>query len=395
MSFRAQRGISTLAASTSLSPNRTLPRRLLPLLLAALLALPSAPAAAIGENAPSPRPAIGVNVYDQNFEMVRQMGFPWMKLFTVWDAPDPNNVVRMVDGARVRYPGVKILLRVDRSPPAARTGLDDDPLRQDLWQNYLGTLAGKLRGKVQAYELFNEPNLKSEWNANIAGGDGMPSPRGYARVVQLGYETIKAADPAALVITGGLSSAGAGGPDAIGDLDFVDGLYDAGARGYFDGLGSHPYGGPCAFDAPSCGPEGIYFRRAEEQRARMVARGDAARTIWATELGWLVDPNAYGYGMVNGADCLAGLGGRRDWVRPPDDVATQLVGAYRYALDNWPWAGGLFLFNFDYAASTWVNDYDRRCDAPSWYAIVAKRNFPGRPYTDPAFDALRRFMAAF
>jgi hypothetical protein len=340
-------------------------------------------------------PAIGVTVQDQNFELVRELGFPWIKVYTEWDTPDPNNVVRMVDGARARYPGVQILLRIDRSPPDARTGIDDDPLRPEAWQPFLKTLVPKLKGKVQAYELFNEPNLKHEWNTNIAGGEGMPSPRGYARIVKLGYQAIKEADPAALVITGGLSSAGAGGPDAVGDLDFIAGMYEAGVRGHFDGLGSHPYGGPCAFDAPSCGPEGIYFRRAEEQRAEMLAYGDTAARVWATELGWLVDPRAYGYGIVNGADCLVGLGGRREWVRAPEDVAGQVAGAYWYAVQNWPWVGGLFLFNFDYSASTWNNDYNRRCGAETWYSIVSKKNLPGRPFADPAFDALRGFAREY
>src|SRR5690349_24323667 len=129
--------------------------------------------------------AIGVNVHDQNFELVHELGFPWIKLYADWDTPDPNNVIRTVDGARARYPGVRILLRIDKSPEGARTGFDDDPLRPDAWQPVLKTLVPKLRGKVQRSELFNEPNLKWEWNANIAGGDGMPSPAGYARIVKL------------------------------------------------------------------------------------------------------------------------------------------------------------------------------------------------------------------
>jgi hypothetical protein len=333
-------------------------------------------------------------VLGQEFELARDLGLPWIKLYADWDTPDPNRVVRMVDGARARYPGVKILVRIDRSPAGARTGDDDDPLRADAWVPFLETLVPKLKGRVQAYELFNEPNLRAEWDANIAGGTGMPSPRGYARIVRLGYEAIKGIDPAALVLTGGLASAGDGGPDAVGDLDFIRGMYEAGAGGFFDGLGSHPYGGPCAFDAPSCGPAGVYFRRAEEQHAVMVAAGDRAATLWATEMGWLVDPRAYGYGLVNGADCLVGLGGRADWVRDPDDVAAQLAGAYRYALDNWPWAGGLFAFNLDYSASTWVNDYARRCGAPTWYSLASKRNLPGRPYVEPAFEALRALASA-
>jgi hypothetical protein len=366
--------------------------------VAALLVLAATlgPAAAAEEAAARVAPtALGVNVHDQNFELVREMGFPWMKLYAEWDTPDPNNVVRTVDGARARYPGVKILLRIDKSPAGARTGVDDDPLRPEAWQPFLKTLVPRLKGKVQAYELFNEPNLKHEWNANIAGGEGMPSPRGYARVVQLGYRAIKDVDPAALVITGGLSSAGEGGPEAIGDLDFIAGMYEAGAGGHFDALGSHPYGGPCTFDAAACGPEGIYFRRAEEQHRAMVAMGDRAGRIWATELGWVVDPRAYGYELVDGADCLAGLGGRREWVRDPEDVAVQIVGAYRLAVERWPWMGGMFLFNFDYAASTWNNDYHRRCGAETWYSIVSKKNLPGRPYADPAFEALRGFARGY
>jgi len=346
---------------------------------------------------PSPTPAprtqmaVGTNIHDQNFELVQQMGFPWVKLYADWDTPDPNNVIRLVDGARTRYPGVKSLLRIDKSPPGARTGNNDDPLRPEAWQPFLETLGPQLRGKVQAYELFNEPNLKYEWNVNIAGGSGMPSPRGYARILQLGYRAIKEVDPDALVISGGLASAGGGGPEAIGDLEFIRGLYDAGARGYFDGLGSHPYGGPCSYEVSSCGGEGIYFRRAEEQHNAMLAKGDSRSTIWATELGWLVDPRAYGYGSYQGRDCMAGLGGRKDWVRGPQDVATQLTGAYRYASDSWPWMGGMFFFNFDYAAAGWVTGYDRVCGAETWYSIVSKNNLPGRPYTEPAFDSLRAY----
>ena len=69
--------------------------------------------------------------------------------------------------------------------------------------------------------------------------------------------------------------------------------------------------------------------------------------------------------------------------------APMTLKAQGYALERWPWVGGLFLFNFDYAASTWNNDYDRRCGAETWYSIVSKRNLPGRPYVEPAFEALR------
>jgi hypothetical protein len=57
--------------------------------------------------------------------------------------------------------------------------------------------------------------------------------------------------------------------------------------------------------------------------------------------------------------------------------------------------GGMFFFNFDYAAAGWVTGYDRVCGAETWYSIVAKNNLAGRPYTDPAYDALRADALVF
>lgn len=338
---------------------------------------------------PAPRTsmAIGTNVLDNNIDLVAEMGFPWVKLYADWDGSDPQ---ALVDQAIQRYPGVKILLRIDKSPGGARTGDDNNPIRADQLQSYLRGLVPRLRGKVQAYELFNEPNLKYEWNANIAGGSGMPSATGYTRILQAAYPVIKELDPSATVVSGGLSTAGEGGPGSVGDLNFIDGMYNAGARGSFDVLGIHPYGGPCTWDATSCS-DSVHFRRAEDQRNRVVSRGDSDRKLWATEFGWLVDPRTYGYGTFQGRDCMAGLGGRATWVRSPQDVATQLSNAHRFAADNWPWMGGMFFFNFDRSSAGWVNDYNHVCDAPTWYSIVSKGNMPPRPAREPAFDALLNF----
>jgi len=333
---------------------------------------------------PVPRPltdmAVGAGVIDNNYEMVRDMGFPWVKLNVDWAArPDPATTDAQVDDARSRYPGVKILLRIDNSPASARTGDDDDPIRQADLYSFLHALALRERGKVQAYELFNEPNLRWEWNLHIAGGGNMPSAAGFARVMQLAHPAIKSADENAIVVAGGLSPS-TGGGDSIADLDFLNGLYDHGAA--FDAIGAHPYGGGCGFDASVCG-EGIYFRRAELYHLTTISHGDGNRPIWATELGWIVDPRVYGH-----PECMAGLGGRAGWVRSPADVGYQLSMAYRYAIQNWPWMGGMFFFNLDYAAAGWVQGYDKVCDAPTWYAIVSKNNMPPRPYVEPAYGNL-------
>ena len=342
------------------------------------LYIPAAP-----KNGAAPRNsplAFGAGVIDNNFELVKGMNFPWIKLnINMSSSSDPTS---LIDSARSRYPGVKILVRLDQTPAAWQTGIDANPIRADLFGAYLRNLTSRLRGKVQAYELFNEPNLKFEWNTYIAGGGGYPSVPGYVRILQTAYPAIKAGDPDAIVITGGLSSAGGGGSQAIGDIDYIGQLYANGAYGYFDAVGTHPYGGACTFDAGGCS-EDIFFRRAETQYGRMLQAGDTTHQMWATELGWLVDPRLYGH-----PECMAPLGGRAGWVRSPADVANQLVAAYNYAAANWPWMGGMFFFNFDYSAAGWVTGYDKVCDAPSWYSIVSKNNMPGRPYVEPAYDAL-------
>jgi hypothetical protein len=341
--------------------------------------------------APRTQMAVGTNVIDNNFELHRDMGFTWVKLYAEWDGADPE---AQVNGALQRYPTAKILLRIDRSPASARTYVDDDPIRADQLQSYLRNLVPRLKGKVQAYELFNEPNLKWEWQEHIAGTTNMPSALGYARILRAAYPAIKEIDPSAVVVTGGVSPAGNGGSGAVGDLDFIQGLYDH-APGSFDAIGIHPYGGPHAWNQGKGDPNGVYFLRAEESYEVAVRNGDPGRKLWATELGWLVDPRVYGYGTYAGRDCTAGLGGRIGWVRGPQDVADQLVAAHRHAADNWPWMAGMFMFNFDFSAAGWVNHYDKVCDAPTWYSIVSKNNMPGRPYTEPAYDALRVFSRGY
>src|SRR5262245_37219164 len=58
--------------------------------LALLLALAASPVGAAEEAVARSAPAaIGVNLHDQNFELVRELGFPWVKLYADWDTPDP------------------------------------------------------------------------------------------------------------------------------------------------------------------------------------------------------------------------------------------------------------------------------------------------------------------
>ena len=69
---------------------------------------------------------------------------------------------------------------------------------------------------------------------------------------------------------------------AHGRNDFVltersPSIYDAGAAPYFDVLAIHAYGWHFGPDEPAA-PDAVNFRRAELQRAIMVANGDGGKT---------------------------------------------------------------------------------------------------------------------
>ncbi len=96
----------------------------------------------------------------------------------------------------------------------------------------LAALARHLRGYVAAYELWNGPNLSIEW------GNKPPGPERYAARLKGTYPRIKAVDPRVIVIWAGLASTGGdGGDTALDDSTYIERMYQAGAKAYFDALG--------------------------------------------------------------------------------------------------------------------------------------------------------------
>jgi hypothetical protein len=137
------------------------------------------------------------------------------------------------------------------------------------------TLATELRGKNVAYEVWNEPDDTTFW---LNG----PKPADYAALLKAAYPAFKAADPNAPVIVGGLVG---------NNFDFVEALYDNGAKGSFDGVGVHTDTAclttdPREYYREPSGRIGRYsFTGYREVRATMLNHGDD-KPVWMTELGW-------------------------------------------------------------------------------------------------------------
>lgn len=108
------------------------------------------------------------------------------------------------------------------------------PRKRQEWANRVGSLAKRFKGKIKAWEVWNEGN-HFPMNTN-------PNLENYYDLLSKTYDAIKAADPAAIVVTTGTSprSTDAGGYSPI---DWVTGLYKIGPI-KCDALGEHPYSYP-------------------------------------------------------------------------------------------------------------------------------------------------------
>lgn len=284
--------------------------------------LPTPVPLAPGETIPTADPALHVFLWGnpattgRDLAMARDAGFTWVKQRIEWrnvekngpgqfEWQEPDRVVQAIGSA-----GLRLIARVDNQPawassrvPFPSSGPPDD---LNAWTSYLTALATRYKGRIQAYEIWNEPNLALEW------GGQRPDPAAYTALLKASYQAIKAVDPQALVISAGMSPTTEASDKAMPDMQFYRGMYAAGAKGSFDLLGAHAPGykaEPCMDPAEvaanpdltnpgdTSSPEAkrVYaFRHVEDVRKLMEEQGDGGRQIAILEMGWTTDqrPNS-------------------------------------------------------------------------------------------------------
>src|SRR5262249_13816727 len=113
---------------------------------------------------------------------------------------------------------------------------------------------------------------------------------------------------------------------ALDDLDFLEGMYAAGAASYFDMVAVHAYGWKAPPDEPAA-PDRVNFARVELVRRVLERHGDAAKPILITEGGWNDSPR---------------------WTKSvrPAQRAAYTVRAYQKAEAEWPWVAGVCFWTF-------------------------------------------------
>ena len=277
-----------------------------------------------------------------------------------WGKPQPNALSNVVSAAADA--GMKLILRIDEVPGWA--GGDPAHLDPKDLEAYLYEAVRYGKGTIQYVEVFNEPNLPFEWG-------GAPDPAAYARLLAAAYNGVKRADPNVAVVSGAVSQRTGGLGGSMEDVDWLDGLYRAGAAGSFDLLGMHAYLGTFApeTDPSTCSP--MCFRDVERFREVMVRNGDGNKQALITEMGALpqtsVDLGPYAWMELT-----------------PDVRADYLVRALQMANGNYPWIRGAMVFNFDYATVPW----NPRTSEKYWFSLL-QSNGSSTPALDQIAAARR------
>ncbi len=269
-----------------------MPRSLRSLLLAALAslvfaALPSSAAAA---------PAMGSqfhcnwsNYTDAQrgavLDRLAGAGVTWTRIDIGWDAIQPQRGARLsswhidladrcVDMARAR--GLRVLGMLHMTPGWANgeQGTNVPPTDVGDYAWIAGWAARHFRGRIAAWEVWNEPNLADFWAGDVVD---------YVALLRAAYPAFKQGDPQARVVFGGV---------AYNDDAYIRKAYAAGAKGSFDVLATHPYQGRGDL-RPEAPDDGTIWRLSHLPAVRkvMVANGDGGKPIWFSEFGWSAHGN--------------------------------------------------------------------------------------------------------
>ncbi len=226
----------------------------------------------------------------KNYEMVREMGatyvveyFPWAYIEPQPGEYDWDHADTMLEHARQQ--GLTMIARLGFVPPWARPPDTStsfiDPDHYKDYGDFVAAFVDRYKGKVDDIIIWNEPNVNFEW------GQRPPDPVAYTALLNVAYARAHAANPNVRVLGGALAPnlAPPGTPDAMSDLDYLDKMYQAGAKDSFDTLAVHAYGWK-APESEDPAPDRVNFRRTELLRDIMLKYGDDAKTVMLTEGGW-------------------------------------------------------------------------------------------------------------
>ena len=340
---------------------------------------------------------MGINVFldkevepekiEQTLQMVRRGGYNWVRQAFPWhdieiagkgdftDTRDGRNVSAwakydaIVDRATAL--GLHILARIDAPPGWVHPdGVVSHAPPQNVqdFADFVAAVVGRYKGKIRYFQLWNEPNLIGEWG-------GPPDAQAYTALLKAAYLAAKQANPDAQILMAPLAPTEERGPDNISDLIYLQQMYDAGAKDYFDIANVMVYGLGYPPGERRTDLKRLNFSRPVLTRRIMERNGDGGKAVWASEYAWIsLPPDWTGKPSTWGQSVSAEM------------QAQYLVEGYERARAEWPWMGVMFVWNF--------RDPAPLPNEPATYFQIVNDDFTPRPAYTALQDYSRRFPVA-
>ena len=243
--------------------------------------------------------------------------------------------------------GMSIDLLIDGTAPwAAVPGESGTDFAQPADPAQFGQFAAAVAQRyapqgVQDYEIWNEPNSTDFFQP-------APDPAVYVQMLEASYSDIKAVDPSAFVISGGLAPEATDSEGDINEVTFLQDMYADGAAGYFDALGDHPYSYPALPDTyESWSGWSAMDATPTSLESVLAANGDADTPIWITEVG----------APTGGPDSVGTAGQAEDLTQAIDDAKAS------------SWIGALYIYTYEDSGGDASTDLD-------WFGLL---NADGSP----------------
>jgi hypothetical protein len=333
----------------------------------------------------------GINVFleqevesekrERALQMISEAGFRWIRQEFPWEDIEIHSKGDFEDRRHQPYRSawgkydnivelaekydLSIIARLSNPPAWSRAAGDEmgtyaPPDDYSDFGDFVYAVVSRYKGRIQYYQIWNEPNIYPEW------GEQPVDPEAYTELLKIGYTRAEEADPDCVIISGALASTIELGPRNLNDFIFLQRMYDAGARDYFDILAMQGYGlwsGP--YDR-RMRPRVINFSRPLYIRDIMVKNGDETKPIWISEMNWNAVPADFPikpYGYVT-----------------EEQQARYVVEAYKRAQAEWPWVGVVNFWFFK-------RPDDSEKDQPWYYFRMVEPDFTPLP----VYDAVKEY----
>lgn len=253
--------------------------------------IPPAPTANPNPN-PNPNPITGFELGGHVFgfsysDLMRNTGMTWAKVQIRYNqGDDPNGQAGTINDAKSR--GFRILLSVVGNKD--QLGANPTQFYQDF-ATYLGGLAAI---GADGIEVWNEPNIETEWPQGLISGAQ------YTQMLSAAYQAIKSRNNATLVISAAPAPTGFFGGCSTNGCDddrFIAAMSAAGARNFMDCVGIHYNAGMIPPSQTSGAPVGSpgHYSWYYQGMVNLYSSTFSGKPLCFTEIGYVTGE---GYGQL-------------------------------------------------------------------------------------------------